>query len=962
MRNTHRLLIPLVLLVLLIAFVPSKIEGQTASTVEQLLAEAKSEEKRIASMSPKHKKELEKKHADYLVQIEALHDEMEYDKCVELCREALPIVKERYGRLLDDHYTNLQTRLSNLLISLRKVEEYLIVKNDILKNNSDQFTVQINSDPFKKSISHNPSAQQSLQNIAEGLEKMTNQLIEAPKTEKKDTDRRTTPRLSTTNTKHHIDEAALDRQMKSQLRISNKEDYTPEELAIEAKEQERKIAEMNPDYKKRLEEKYEVYLKQINAAYEKDYDKTIVSIKKALPIAKERYGRLDDNFIQLLTMLGQILQKKGEYETAEIVMRSRMKNQNDQMNIGYQPESAEDFFTDENGNPSIGGIIDIFQDLANAATQLEEANKKMKEEPAIRNIMRATTSYIEKAIEDNHLDEGMEFKHIIPEVLGKNEEAVAEFKEKIETDGLNILQNLPYLAEETQRQWVTMYFNDLEIFQSYLNRNGSDDQDLVEAILNHQFKIKGFLSASKTALLAEIKSMDKTTQELYQKWHAKNIWISQQLAMDAIQQSGRLELERKNAQILENELAKKSKAFSTNRKHYQIKDIQEKLKAEEAYIEFVHFDYWNTFQWTDSILYAAYIIKPEEIQFVPLFEERELAISPFVEKNVKWNYVSRGGIKVGENNKHSFLEKILLGKLLPYLNSTSTIYFSPSGKLHQFNLAAFPKLSEKFKLHQLITHRSLFDDKTIKANLKRALVIGGIDYNYYSKTSSGNYEVVANKDEPWQPLPGTKEEAISIKQLLSKNGIGSALAIERSANEVQLKTLSTNGQPPNILHIGTHGYFYPALKNGEKGNNRFESSTDPLIRSGLIFAGANGNWKKQKKHPDEDGILTAKEITNFFLNTTELVVLSACETGLGQVDESEGVYGLQRAFKIAGAKYIIMSLWKVPDEATKELMLAFYKNWLTEKQSIPTAFREAQEAMKKRYDNPKYWAGFVLTN
>ena len=135
-----------------------------------------------------------------------------------------------------------------------------------------------------------------------------------------------------------------------------------------------------------------------------------------------------------------------------------------------------------------------------------------------------------------------------------------------------------------------------------------------------------------------------------------------------------------------------------------------------------------------------------------------------------------------------------------------------------------------------------------------------------------------------------------------------------------------------------------------------------MMRSGLILAGANHAWKtgKPKQADAEDGILTAYEISLMNLSNTELVVLSACETGLGDITGNEGVYGLQRAFKIAGAKYLIMSLWKVSDEQTEQLMTLFYQKWLTEKQPIPEAFRSAKAVMQAKYPNPFYWAGFVL--
>jgi len=139
----------------------------------------------------------------------------------------------------------------------------------------------------------------------------------------------------------------------------------------------------------------------------------------------------------------------------------------------------------------------------------------------------------------------------------------------------------------------------------------------------------------------------------------------------------------------------------------------------------------------------------------------------------------------------------------------------------------------------------------------------------------------------------------------------------------------------------------------------FRASDNPLIRSGLIMSGANNAWNNNIiPQGIDDGILTAYEVSGMDLYNTELVVLSACETGLGDIKGSEGVYGLQRSFKMAGVDYLIMSLWQVPDKETSEFMQLFYQNMLA-KQSIGTAFRNAQKVMKDKYD-PYYWAAFVL--
>jgi len=177
---------------------------------------------------------------------------------------------------------------------------------------------------------------------------------------------------------------------------------------------------------------------------------------------------------------------------------------------------------------------------------------------------------------------------------------------------------------------------------------------------------------------------------------------------------------------------------------------------------------------------------------------------------------------------------------------------------------------------------------------------------------------------------------------------------------------------PRVLHLATHGFFFP---DPEKTSAMFETSPTlgaaepvfkisdhPMIRSGLLLAGGNHAWATGKplREGMEDGILTAYEISQMNLANTELVVLSACETGLGDISGNEGVYGLQRAFKIAGVKYLIMSLWQVPDKQTSLLMTIFYKKWIEENMAIPEAFRAAQKELREAGLDPYQWAGFVL--
>jgi CHAT domain-containing protein len=194
-------------------------------------------------------------------------------------------------------------------------------------------------------------------------------------------------------------------------------------------------------------------------------------------------------------------------------------------------------------------------------------------------------------------------------------------------------------------------------------------------------------------------------------------------------------------------------------------------------------------------------------------------------------------------------------------------------------------------------------------------------------------------------LPGTKTEVENISNLMIAKGWQPEVLIGDKALEETLKDCFK----PRVLHIATHGYFQPDAT----------STQNPLLRSGLMLAGAAQTLDGNKDDKTEDGILTAYEAMNLNLDNTDLVVLSACETGLGSISNGEGVYGLQRAFRVAGAKTIIMSLWKVDDQATQELMTSFYENWLNTGNKRQS-FEIAQQNIKMKYKAPYFWGAFVM--
>jgi len=259
-----------------------------------------------------------------------------------------------------------------------------------------------------------------------------------------------------------------------------------------------------------------------------------------------------------------------------------------------------------------------------------------------------------------------------------------------------------------------------------------------------------------------------------------------------------------------------------------------------------------------------------------------------------------------------------------------------------------------------IVHSDNFEFNQIKS----VSVFGGIEYNSDSTTS-----------EVWNYLEGTETESKHIVKLFRKNELDVKLFSRRYATEKEFKQIASKS---NIIHIASHGFFYPdpgleieeadnvteygdiEFRGGERGIGveTFVESTNPLMRSGLVLAGANDVWRSTGKIEGEDGVLTAQEVALIDMRNTTLVVMSACETGLGEIRGSEGVYGLQRSFKMAGVDNLIMSLWKVPDKETVAFMKSFYKK-LLKYEDIKKAFHETQQEMRFKYD-PYFWAAFVL--
>ncbi len=286
------------------------------------------------------------------------------------------------------------------------------------------------------------------------------------------------------------------------------------------------------------------------------------------------------------------------------------------------------------------------------------------------------------------------------------------------------------------------------------------------------------------------------------------------------------------------------------------------------------------------------------------------------------------------------------------------VWFSPSVHLFQINIEA--ALPDSIDVYRLSSTSNLLH-KNDSADYEHIALFGGLNYDSKNVTKddkicnhTAQNIIRGNIDEErvgLSYLKGSLSEVVSAQKILSTMNPNIQLFVDKSGTEEAFKNLS--GRSLSLLHIATHGFFINNKDSVQNVGNRI------MRRSGLFMSGAKNIWRgANESYYGDDGILLSEEIENLDFSKLNLVVLSACGTGLG-LPTSDGVYGLQRAFKKAGAGTIIMSLWNVDDNATELMMKTFYQE-LVKTNSKYKAFRNAQKSVRESFENPYYWAAFVM--
>lgn len=484
---------------------------------------------------------------------------------------------------------------------------------------------------------------------------------------------------------------------------------------------------------------------------------------------------------------------------------------------------------------------------------------------------------------------------------------------------------------------------------------------IVEYAYNHIMFVKSLDLEAQKLISKEISNKDKYLQDIYNKLL---------IAQDSLNYG-----DPKNKLIHKNMIAfaqthlaniiHDEHLLDTNRDLFS---KLKKVKPNTAVVEFV------SIPKDDDVQYCAYITERnvEAPKLIDVCNSSDIA--PFITTKAS-------DINKLYSEKH-WLYDLLWNNIDKHLNdSVNNIILVPTGVLNRINFNAIPCnngiLSDRYRMTRVVNTSSLFTRKNRMKNLDYdAALFGGITYelsekeiveesnryinqsrNFNRSFEQGNYRGKI------KPLVHTLWEIESINKQLSKKNFKAKKFTKIAASEAAFKQFSSNS--PLIIHIATHGFYLDnEVKKEQLGyynkNDKIRFKEKSLIYSGLMLSGAQYLWNGNKLAPGvEDGILTADEISRMDLSGTSLVVLSACETALGDIDDTEGVLGLQRAFKKAGVDYVVMSLWPVGDKQTAMLMNYFYEN-LERNSSINDALQYAMRKVKSIYPNPTDWAGFVV--
>ena len=639
----------------------------------------------------------------------------------------------------------------------------------------------------------------------------------------------------------------------------------------------------------------------------------------------------------------------------------------------------------------------VARGLNNLAANYGEQGKYAQAEPLYQRALHID----EKALGPGHPDVATDLNNLalLYSDQGRYADAQPFFQRAFDNLFDQFQYNFTYMSEKERLGFLDTVAYRFPVYFSFVHRFRDKDPQLTGSMYNLLLWEKSFIVGSVADMRRQVEaSGDAEALKLLEQLSAKRTQIAALLNVvppDRDLWRKQIDQLRAEANDIEKSLVARSSAFAERKKLEQAtwQQVRDALKPGEAAVEFARFRYYDK-KWTDSYYYAALVITPQtkdQPQYIFLGDDKQMEGAAFTsfQRSTQTRGASRPQATLPGANAWDLIWK----PLETSLTASTRIYLSPDGVLNQLPLGIIQspdgKLQmERYDLRLLSSTRDILRSTPPPA-APTALLVGD---PVFDLSEDQQRAAIQKLNLPQQQAP-VRMAALSPGDLSRDQGSGSTLprlpgtgaevnAIAKLMQDAQWKTSVYTGDlalkraveqasSPRVVHIATHGFFLPdqQIKTDRMnlGDSRPSGLEDPMLRSGLYFAGANRTLAgKPAASGLDNGVLTAMEAGSLNLRGTELVVLSACNTGQGDVKNGEGVFGLRRALQEAGAQSVLMSLWSVPDKETLALMQSFYTRWLSGieiHQALKEAQLETREQVKKTHDGhdlPYYWGAFVL--
>ncbi len=717
--------------------------------------------------------------------------------------------------------------------------------------------------------------------------------------------------------------------------------------------------------------------------------------KRALAIYEKALGPDHPDVASSLNNLAELYDKQGRYAEAEPLHKRALAIREKALGPDHP---------------------DVAESLNNLAALYREQGRYADAEPYYKRAL----AILEKALGPDHPVVAQSLNNLAALFYARAQPAQAGpfFDRAFETLAKQFQYYFTYMSEKERLAYLATVEYQFPAYFSFCFAYRQQVPGLAGKMYDTVLWEKGFIAQSVAALRAKIQAggdpealhlLDLLTEKKSELAKLATAPPEGEAQKQAARRAQIAQLE-KEAADLEKDLVKRSGALAEEKLLARVtwQQVRDALKPDEAAVEIVRFLFYDGKKWTERTEYVALVVRPESTQpqFVVLGEGKELENDPLRDYRLRAGLSeirSIRGVKVaGEVSgtkaaapRRSFYQAFWK-PLEPLLGNGRRVYVSTDGVLNQVALGVVADnggrlLMDKYDLRIASSTKDVLRQRRASGG-NTAVVMGnplfGLDEaqqrvavralqqpEQAEKAAPAEPVSVAGAGQRSRdlrggslpPLPGTQKEAETVAKLLEGQHWEVGLYTGANALEERVKGVRS----PRVLHLATHGFFESDQERKQKdvaggvGEERASGLEDPMLRSGLYLTGANRTLGGKTPPDMDDGVLTAYEVTQINLAGTELVVLSACETGLGESQDGEGVFGLRRALQEAGAESVLMSMWSVPDRETQELMALFYEKWLGGKDKHE-ALREAQSELratvKARYgrDLPYYWGAFVL--